>query len=74
MDVILGIPLSRTVGYVKFSEREAVIPEWVFPCIGLPLLKLLAPRWKKLTPIDASDERSDALYEYLYHVNVQPAR
>lgn len=41
--------------------------------LGLPLLKVFAPRWKRLSPVDASNEKSDALYEYLYHVNVQPA-
>jgi len=44
-----------------------------FGPLGLPLLKLLAPRWKRLAPIDSSNEKSNALYEYLYHVNVQPA-
>lgn len=42
--------------------------------LGLPILKLLAPRWKRLAPINSSNEKSNALYEYLYHVNVQPAR
>ncbi|CAF0812327.1 unnamed protein product [Adineta ricciae] len=41
--------------------------------LGLPLLKVLAPRWKRLAPIDSSYQKSNALYEYLYHVNVQPA-
>ncbi|CAF1379095.1 unnamed protein product [Adineta steineri] len=44
-----------------------------FGPLGLPILKLLAPRWKRLAPIDSSYEKSNALYEYLYHVNVQPA-
>ncbi|CAF3761178.1 unnamed protein product [Rotaria sp. Silwood1] len=41
--------------------------------LGLPVLKFLAPRWKRLTPVDNSNIKSDTLYEYLYHVNVQPA-
>ncbi|CAM4803082.1 unnamed protein product [Rotaria magnacalcarata] len=46
-----------------------------FLCIflGLPLLKLLAPRWKRLAPVENSNKKSDTLYEYLYHVNIQPA-
>lgn len=43
-------------------------------CLGLPLLKEFAPRWKRLAPIENFREKSDALYEYFYHVNVQPAR
>ena len=38
------------------------------------MLKLLAPRWNRLAPIDNRHEKSDALYEYLYHVNVQSPR
>ena len=41
---------------------------------GLPLLKLFAPRWKRLAFLDSSDDKSNALYEYLHCVNAQPAR
>jgi len=42
--------------------------------LGLPILKIFAPRWKRLAPMDSSTEKSNAVYEYLYYVNVQPAR
>jgi abhydrolase domain-containing protein 5 len=42
--------------------------------IGLPLLKFFVPRWKRLMPSGTCDQQASALYEYLYHVNVQPAR
>ncbi|CAF4354603.1 unnamed protein product, partial [Rotaria sordida] len=41
--------------------------------LGLPLLKIFAPRWKRLAPMDSSTEKSNAVYEYLYYVNVQSA-
>ncbi|CAF4543083.1 unnamed protein product, partial [Rotaria magnacalcarata] len=39
----------------------------------LPLLKIFAPRWKRLSPIEQSAKKSNALYKYLYYVNTQPA-
>ena len=42
--------------------------------LGLPLLKLFAPRWKRLSPIESATDKANALYEYLYHANVQAAR
>ncbi|CAF5090433.1 unnamed protein product, partial [Rotaria magnacalcarata] len=41
--------------------------------LGLPLLKIFAPRWKRLSPIEQSAKKSNALYKYLYYVNTQPA-
>ncbi|CAF0817467.1 unnamed protein product [Didymodactylos carnosus] len=39
--------------------------------LGLPALKLLAPRWKRLAPISQSGGKSEELYEYLFHCNIQ---
>ncbi|CAM4887999.1 unnamed protein product [Rotaria socialis] len=41
--------------------------------LGLPLLKIFAPRWKRLSPAEQSAKKSNALYKYLYYVNTQPA-
>ncbi|CAF1551852.1 unnamed protein product [Rotaria magnacalcarata] len=56
-----------TESWTSFSAFRYLGP------LGLPLLKLLAPRWKRLAPVENSNKKSDTLYEYLYHVNIQPA-
>lgn len=42
--------------------------------LGLPLLKIFAPRWKRLAPVDRTIRKSNEMYEYLYYANAQPAR
>ena len=63
----------RSLAFITKTWTSFSVFRYLGP-LGLPLLKLLAPRWKRLAPIDNSTSRSEALYEYLYHVNVQPAR
>lgn len=63
----------RAIAYFIRSWTSFSLIRYLGP-LGLPILKLLVPRLKRLPPINDVHERSDALYEYFYHVNVQPAR
>ncbi|CAF2358577.1 unnamed protein product [Rotaria sp. Silwood2] len=69
----LSTPLwIKIIAYIMQTWTSFSAFRYLGP-LGLPLLKIFAPRWKRLAPMDSSTEKSNALYEYLYYVNAQPA-